>query len=143
MITNITRIVCVTCHYPKRYDVQAIHSYIRVRITISSFMHKIIKHYTCINNVPSEAHFNIQEDAEISPFIIMNSKYSVFCHAKQRWNLYLKREAVAENNIAVVNNNRISSTKKHAWKRGLYTEHQTCVSIQHPPQGICPTNLCV
>jgi len=28
------------------------------------------------------------------------SKYSAFCHAKQVWNLYLKREAVAENSIA-------------------------------------------
>jgi hypothetical protein len=63
-------------------------------------MHKIIKHCTCVNNVPSKADFNIQEHAEISPFIIENSKYSVFCHAKQRWNLYLKREAVAESSIA-------------------------------------------
>ena len=25
IITNITRTVCVTCHHPKRYDVEAIH----------------------------------------------------------------------------------------------------------------------
>jgi hypothetical protein len=63
-------------------------------------MHKIIKQYTCINNVLCETDFNIEERAENSPFNIENSKYSVFYHAKQWWNLYLKREAVAENSIA-------------------------------------------
>ena len=74
MITNITCIVCLTCHYKKRYDVQAIHSQNRIRITIFSFMLKIIKHYTCFNNVLFETNLNIQEFAENSPFIIEDFK---------------------------------------------------------------------
>jgi len=59
-----------------------------------------MKHYTCVNNVLCETDLNIQELAENSPFMIENLKYSVFWHGKEGWNVYLKREAVAENNIA-------------------------------------------
>jgi len=71
-----------------------------VRITIFCVMHKIIEHYTCSNNVLCETDFNIQEHAENSPIIVENSKYSVLCLAKQRWNLHVKREAMAESSIA-------------------------------------------
>jgi len=37
-------------------------------------MLKMIKHYTCINNVLCETDLNIQELAENSPFIIENFK---------------------------------------------------------------------
>lgn len=47
------------------------------------------------------------------------SKYSVFFHAKQRWNLYLKSEAVQKTasplvDWAVVNNSGILNANKHA-----------------------------
>jgi len=52
------------------------------------------------------------------------TKYSVFCHAKQGWNRYLRGKlwqklALPLVELVVIHNNGISSTKKRAWKRSV------------------------